>query len=553
MGQDIEVYSNRVKVPLDPYENLYVEREIDSQYAIIIPLFKGFDVIPEYHVTSAFYVMQSILLHTDVVEKGIPIIFYVDRTIWDDIKYLFEAGNIPESDVMFFDPIASSIEQYYLGLKLMPLLDQRIQDLFEVILLWDADMFVVSKTAQKMDTDVLFESGVSGSIGAIHVSDDMGKPFRIKETHRLFDTYDQDKMARSLSKQLIGKEVTNVFSVGGCLYRFIPWSMSQAFRDYLTKAIPLIGDDEIIIALWSLYSGESIDVLDKFYPAIVYEMCHYDWHRDNTDVFLAHIWTESIRDASDWRVLKLDAGVYRTYVVKSDTHSGVMISFPYDSDKIYAMYPKVVALNLLRREDRRISFEKHLRGHSYSGNIEFWEAVDRQEYGSRRELLLDACQEYSQFEGLIDYDDDLFFWDAYQWSYLRCLKRIADQSSHVLLFEDDMGINMDWNEFIAYINELPLNLNFALLNYNHDIALQHNLPQYCDGWELGCKSNGTSAVLYSPEGAALLYETILVNCGVTAEVHVSYNKLFKTFSANPVCVVSLPEAGDSDLTKHHSG
>ena len=549
-----EEYNDRIKIPLPIYDLYPLERDTSNpDGAIVIPLFQAYaNCYPYYHVNSAFWAMHSILLHANVIEKKIPIIFAVDESIWEWAEPLFNQAHIPTDDILFFNPPESKIKYYYLGLKLMPLLDVGFRSFYKHILIWDADMFVVSKNYKQLDIESMLRDGSPTSIGAIHIGDEVNKGYRVKETHGITDPTEAHELSKLLSFELTGKEIPKVFSVGGCLYRVSPQTQSQEFYDYLSKAIPLIGDDEIITSLWSLASGEKMEALDRFYPPIVYEMRHYDWHRENTDAFLAHIWTDSLRDETDQHIVKSDAGVYARRLSKSETHTGVPISFPYDPEVTCPIYPKVVALNLARRKDRRLSFSLHLNEHGYDGHIRFWQAIDRQAYGSRRELIQDAIDtDYPAFKALLDLPDETSHWDAYLWSYLRCLREIASQEDYVLLFEDDMGISMVWDEFIAYINQLPTDLNFALLNYNHDLNMQHNLEPYCQGFEVGCKSNGTSAVLYSPQGAELLHKTILIDCATTPEMHIHANDFPNTYSANPVCIVSLPEAGDSDLTPHH--
>ena len=557
-------YFERQKGYLSSYTLPSIDRATDGTHGVIVlPIFQAWsNIIPEYHLNSAFWVYHSFLVNSDIIERGVPIIFYVEKSCWnyEHVRKMFREAHIPADSIWIFDGMPSNLANFYLGLKMSPLWDARF-DKFENVLIWDVDLFVASPSgADLFKTDQLFQREKRTQPAALHVRPDQRKPFRLYETHRLEDDRakrQQDAIMMALCGQVYEE---GGFSIGGCVHSFCPGEIREDYIDFYREALPLIGDDEMIVSLWSVHTNQEIECLDALYPAMAYETGHIYQFQENAHNFLCHLWLDSVEKPADIDVWRDVIGYNKRNNIYplvdfndnevSRTHIDPLIPLNVDlAVDNYEIQPLVAYLNLERRTDRRDNFERTLRAKGYEGEIHRIEATDMQAFDNYEDFIAYAMGRYPSFEQMRCWNSRYL---AYQYSYMNCLYWILSQDKPVLLFEDDMTIKEDWDTTLKRINLLPSDFTLAMLNYNHAPARQKQLPYFGNGWEIGAKSNGTSCNLYTPKGAQLLYDSLVSDPTDTGECRLEMIVTDGIYSASPVIACTLPNSGKSDATPHHS-
>ena len=554
-------YIERCKLYLPSYTLPSVSRLTDSTDGIVVlPLFRAWvGQDPYYHINSAFWVYHSFLQNSDIIDKRIHIIFYLDIRCWlnYDIQAMFREAHIPEEDIWIFSPYDKSIYTYYLGMKMSPLWDDRF-DKFDNVLIWDTDLFVASSSDDKVLMDNLLRREQRSQPAALHVNPDGRKPFRLFETHRLEGAdakQRQDEIMMELCSQVYE---AGGYSIGGCVHSFCPGEIKENYKDFYRKALPLIGDDEMILSLWSIHEGEEVECLDPYYPPMAYEAKHMNDFADNGTPFLCHLWLESIEKSQDINQWKNVIGFRRRKYVYplgdwedkeiSRTHIDPL-SYDPPEEMDCPIQPIVAYLNLAHRTDRRENFESTIREKGYTGEIHRIEGLYQNEFNDYESLVRYAMQKYPVFENYLDQPITSLI--GYQYAQMDCLHWILCQDRHVILFEDDMTLRCDWVETVKRINYLPPDFNVAQLNYNHERTVQATLPYYGQGWEIGIKSNGTLCNVYSPRGAQILYDTLMETDRTSVETLLPMLPIPRAYSASPILAVSLSDSGGSDVTDNH--
>ena len=552
-------YLERCKSYLPSYNVVNVRRDITSRDGVIVlPLFQAWSgVIPEYHINSAFWVYHSFLVNSNVIDRHIPIIFYVDRLCWSykSVREMFHYANIPDDIIWFFDPIPADSTRYYLGLKMSPLWDDRFNK-FDNVLIWDADLFVaVPPGAQSLDVDWLFLRDKLTQPAALHVNPDARKPFRMFESHRLSGEDAKTKQSEIMF-DLCGEVYEDGgYSIGGCVHSFCPSEIKESYKEFYRRALPVMRDDEMIVSLWSIHMGEEVECLDAWFPPMAYEVDHMDGFIERKESFLCHLWVDSIgsfNHVSRWRdVIGVDK---RNNILSSVSFDNKSLSrthrdplLPFDMPVDLSIQPVVAYLNLDRRGDRRGLFESAIRSSGYRQVLKRFSGLDQSDFDSYGVLIDFVCQKYPNFDVLKDTERS---WVAHQYSYMECLFWISCQDNYVLLFEDDMMLKEDWDTTVQRINLLPSDLDIVMFNYCHIPSLQRNLDYYGNGWEVGIKSNGTTCTLFSPSGAQLLYDILVENPFYSCESRIDMlSNSGRCFSASPVLAKTL--IFDSDMTSSH--
>ena len=553
-------YIERCKLYLPSYTLPPVSRPTDSTDGVVVlPLFQawmGRD--PEYHINSALWVYHSFLQNSDIIDRRIPIVFYLDTACWlsEDVQAMFRNAHIPEENIVLFEPSNRTISTYYLGMKMYPLWDERF-DKFGNVLIWDTDLFVASPSDEKVPMEILLRREKRSQPAALHVNPEGRKPFRLYETHRLQGAeakQRQDEIMLDLCGQVYEE---GGYSIGGCVHSFCPGEIKQSYKDFYRNALTLIGDDEMILSLWSLHEGEEVECLDPWYPPMAYETTHQRGFIENEQPFLCHLWVESVENNADIRDWKSVIGFRkRTNIYQwtdwdrqelSRTHIDPL-SYDPPVQMDCPIQPIVAYINLARRTDRRENFETAIREKGYTGEIHRIDGLDQNGFDDYESLVRFAMKKYPIFENFLDSE---FSTIGYRYSQMEALQWILCQDKHVILFEDDITLRCNWDETVKRINYLPSNFKIAQLNYNHRPSQQKTLPYYDRGWEIGIKSNGTTCNVYPPRGAQILYDALMSSDQNSVEMTLSMLELEGAYSASPILAVTIPNSGVSDVTTRH--
>ena len=549
-------YSDRCKFYLPSYNLPPVSRPMDSTDGVVVlPLFQAWAQLdPEYHINSAFWVYHSFLENSDIIDRRVPMVFYLDKKCWEsrDVRTMFKAAHIPEASIWLFDVPDRSIGSYYLGLKMCPLWDERF-DKFETVLIWDTDLFVSRYgDTEKVEMRDLFHRELPTQPAALHIQRHIRKPFRLDKTHNLHGV-EAKRRQDEIMMELCGTIYEEgVYAIGGCVHSFCPNQIKASYKDFYRKALPLIGDDEMILSLWSIHENEEVQCLDSAFPRMAYEPSHMHEFVNNEQPFLAHLWVESIDNPKDIDLWKACIGFRkRKWVYPHLDEVGEEVSrthidtLEYSPSESTAIAPIVAYLNLERRQDRKEGFESNMRAKGYEGEIHRIIATDMEAFDGYKDFIRFAMKRYPSFEKMWYWNA---YWIAYQFSYMNALHWVLSQDRQVLLFEDDMTIRYDWQSTLNVLNHLPSDFKIAILNYNHCPAMQRNLPYYGNGWEIGAKTNGTSCNLYTPQSAQILYDHLVSDPSESVECRLVMLDIDGIYTASPILVGTHDAQGHSDIT-----
>ena len=164
-------------------------------------------------------------------------------------------------------------------------------------------------------------------------------------------------------------------------------------------------------------------------------------------------------------------------------------------------------LNLERRPDRNETQLAHLKKQQYPDDVVTRiEAKDRESYSSPMILAADAADDgFPEFQKIPTRDSHIAFW-ALNWTYMRTLKKIAEQDQPVCLALDDWGTSFSYEHLLKLLEEIP-DFDIAQVSWNVHDRYQTVCEDASEHWRRGAPSTGMDIVVFSPKGAkALLTE-----------------------------------------------
>ena len=153
-------------------------------------------------------------------------------------------------------------------------------------------------------------------------------------------------------------------------------------------------------------------------------------------------------------------------------------------------------INLARRMDRNESMLKSLEEFEVPKHvIRRLEGKDRDIYASHKALANAAVADgFRCFES--EKTRHLIHWGA-TWAHLSALREVANQSDAVMVIEDDKRLEVKYDEFLTWLDEIP-DFNIAQVGYSR---IRKECPSFSEHWVKGILANGTSCNIFKPVGA----------------------------------------------------
>ena len=542
-------------VGYEPYDDSSMEFAFVIQIydALFDGHYEGWEELTDTgYLKGAIAVAKSLTLNTDVIERKIPIFFHVEDCIYDKhLTYFLNAG-IKRERIRCFNSFdapdgATPINKYRVS-KSFYLMNDPVISQYDSYCKWDADLFACCKPelGQKLSTHWLQGT----ELGALDFHQDGISNEDIKSKHWFDkwtgtrDTHDENfETTRQNIIEVFDRDLLteDSFPLSGALcgiMRF-PRELPDGFKTFATTLEPVVGDEELILALWVKHCNSWVRGLNP--QPMCWDSNQISQLRERGAYFL-HVGCRS-EVMEDWEhVFRHDIGAQET---------GKVVARPVESN---AIRPQIAYLNIDRRTDRKEAFLRGIETSGYIGKLLRVSGIDKQHYKSHADLVKAGSVDFHSFEPLIHTtSDDAQPWIAHQWAYLRCLEYIASQNHHILLFEDDMILAKLWSDTLVALHQLPPNYKIALLNYNHDPDSHNDIPEYNDIWYQGAKANGTTATVFSPKGAEMLRDMVVETIDVSAEVHVWRNQIPDVYSikATTDWVWTNQGQGESDCSPHH--
>ena len=286
---------NKWDIPDFPQgKSLECSSDFSKGGVLLFPVFQAFrEIIPYYHLNVALWAANSWIQNSNLNELGIAVVFYVDNRIIDnpEIQRILQR-HVPKDQIVSFEPLYSEvITRCHLSHKLTPLFDERFQS-NDNVWISDSDLFVGVPIGsnKKLDMRLLLNRQHQDRIAAAFL-----KPAKTPRYHLWYDTNDFNAAEEIWDRyclELVGvSHIRTLMNIGGQLYGFLPKNIDPDFVKFCRKAIPLIGDDEMLVGLWIEKTGKPIgsfkkvdliektgpfnDFLEQDYPALIHTVAGY--------------------------------------------------------------------------------------------------------------------------------------------------------------------------------------------------------------------------------------------------------------------------------------
>ncbi len=250
--------------------------EIPSKRLLMLfPFFKGNGTdtyLMDGGVIGGIWARHTWLKHTDALNYGIEMKFYIDEKVKDIAFPIFEANGIDTDHLLFFD--SDPIEREDLGRdfqftkKLAAFGDDRFKD-YDWIIIIDCDIFAMSFTGEPVPFFEKFFNGcIEGQIGNMCAMA-MSRSVPLNWIERLIAHKNRDhndswealqQNWRLEAEKIISKEDVAVFwdpqrlsmICSGFIHAYPAKAMMQnpENAEWFINAARIMQDDEAVIALW---------------------------------------------------------------------------------------------------------------------------------------------------------------------------------------------------------------------------------------------------------------------------------------------------------------
>ena len=273
---NIEKFTYNGRLPKNLPEKLPAYDMSSKDLIILYPLFKP--AVPEEYdprdcyAKTALWSMQSFLKNADVIEKSIPVKFYIQRSIYEAEEKWLKQNGVTDQHCLIFDEIDTADEVDYknykpnLGLKLLPFIDNRISD-YNRVWINDTDLFLCKNPGiagkKRFDILALAAQVPNDKIGVLRIDEGKVIPGNWISTYK--KTLRTPEVWHKRAIEVAGKEFSmpevwnNIF---GPLYSYTPASVSNDLKAYIQKAIPVLRDDESIFSGYNMCYPD----LNMFFP-----------------------------------------------------------------------------------------------------------------------------------------------------------------------------------------------------------------------------------------------------------------------------------------------
>lgn len=277
---------------------------------ILLPLFRGSKHwFPEYLIRVSQWVRHSFITNTDVIEKRIPVKWFVEKAFWgarasscDELPY--------HEQCIFFNPAHWDIyrgqSRNRISKSLYAFWHEKLSE-YKQVIIWDCDLFVCRKEGfPKLDIETLMSDNPE-TIDLLWWLNRYDQKYMDKvwwwakfdppdNVHK--DFRQMLPLMNSLlphDKQL---SAASLFPhVSGGVKRFSPAHVPQEFVDFAKKAEPLICDEENIFHLWHRLTGYEYGLIEpKPFAWTAEQLMKY---RDD-GIYYSHIYEKPEVDPKGW-------------------------------------------------------------------------------------------------------------------------------------------------------------------------------------------------------------------------------------------------------------
>ena len=231
---------------------------------LVFPIFRAIQgVDPIEYVNSAFWAAHSFVVNSDIVNKNIPIYFYVEDVVYESLKQLFEDAHIPEQCTL----VRSLTPKHWYGRivskKLHTVLDNYFEK-YENVILLDCDTFLArTDTSLPLDIEKLWKRRDHSVFGSYYVRTklDTTPPIFCQVSDM---SYEEEYQAfRGITRLHLKKEIDLTYNMGGYINAFSPPYIRQDYKEFVEKNIPIFYNEEVLNSLYMQIYNRNIENLTE--------------------------------------------------------------------------------------------------------------------------------------------------------------------------------------------------------------------------------------------------------------------------------------------------
>ena len=286
-----------------------------NKLVILYPIFRGVPSEPTdsellFRIPAAIWSKRSFLLHSDVMDYGIPIKFYIEQMIWDNpqVKEYMYAEGVTDDDVLTFDGSQMEVElpegsaDLYMGKQLCPWLDGQL-DRWRLRLILDMDVFLCRTHHATVEKYNLVERILKSPwkfpdsmIGSAFMMRDFPEPNVLPENWIRASGYDPELwLDNARGATGVAIDIKAIRPVSGCasLYPRRYNELNPYFKKYLDRVSAMFQSDEPVLAVWNYLHGnrEIYPLFEKLELEVAVNALHVHQFHDNPNrsFYISHI------------------------------------------------------------------------------------------------------------------------------------------------------------------------------------------------------------------------------------------------------------------------
>ena len=283
--------------------------------AFVIPLFTLNDKKTEFLeelLLSSLWVANSMIVNADVVERRIPIFWFVEDVLADRCAGVLIDAGVRRDRIVYFSSLETDLIRENRISKNLWMIDNKELLGYDCLICWDADLFVCRLPGFGKLAVEMFE-GPSFGVMRYEVG---GGDYDYRRKADWWLKYGDDDLETSFDRTVkqikdnfflcINRETT-FFHVSAGIIRF-PLPVPERFKQFCLRSEPILGDDELIFYLWAQQEGIEIDEVD--YPESVWSVEQF-FHLRDVGLYLSHVYDGGCEDMNWELIWQRDAGILR--------------------------------------------------------------------------------------------------------------------------------------------------------------------------------------------------------------------------------------------------
>lgn len=268
LTQNKNNYRKRNKIAFPEYDGKGFSYDMSAtDGCIIIPLFYSFEgVFPDYHLNAISWAFHSWLVNSNVIEKQVPLFYYIEDRLWEQATEGLKALGIPEERCVHWTapPRLPEYQGQYHGQKLFATVDPFF-DAYDTVVMVEGDIYCATAIQEKFDVTHLFGKHTDPTKYAV-----LGMTDALDRTARynLYYTIETDDIHaywKALVKEHLDIETDKVHRSDGGFGAWVPQHLDPTFKNFVEDFAKYFGSEEDILSLFVQWSGERLNDLQDMW------------------------------------------------------------------------------------------------------------------------------------------------------------------------------------------------------------------------------------------------------------------------------------------------